>query len=42
MVKTNGKTADPGFNAPEFDRLNYFYGQMLCASDFLAEQRALP
>jgi len=38
MVKKSGKTADPGFDAPEFDRLNYFYGQMLCADDFTAEQ----
>src|SRR5882762_298022 len=26
-------------NAPAFDRLNYYYGQLLGAADFLTEQR---
>ena len=38
MAKTNGTAAEPGFKAPQFDRLNYFYGQMLGACDFQTEQ----
>jgi hypothetical protein len=38
MAKTNGTTAEPGFQAPQFDRLNYFYGQMLGACDFRTER----
>src|SRR5271157_5256351 len=38
MAKTNGSTIEHGFEAPYFDRLNYFYGQMLGVNDFSAEQ----
>ncbi len=38
MAKANGTAAEQGFQAPQFDRLNYFYGQMLGACDFRTEQ----
>jgi hypothetical protein len=38
MANANGITAEPAFQVPYFDRLNYFYGQMLGVSDFCAEQ----
>jgi hypothetical protein len=38
MGTTNQTTAETGYNFPDFVRLNYFYGQMLCADDFTAEQ----
>src|SRR5262245_12368229 len=30
---------DSSFDAPMFDRLNYFFGQLLSANDFRAEQQ---
>jgi hypothetical protein len=39
MAKANGTAVERAFHAPQFERLNYFYGQMLGVSDFCAEQR---
>ena len=39
MAKTNGSTIKHGFEAPYFERLNYFYGQMLGVDDFCTEQK---
>ena len=38
MAKANGSTIEHGFEAPYFERLNYFYGQMLGVDDFCTEQ----
>jgi hypothetical protein len=38
MAKKNGNKIEHEFEAPQFDRLNYFYGQMLGVNDFQAEQ----
>ena len=38
MASANGTTTEQGFEVPQFERLNYFYGQMLGVKDFCAEQ----
>jgi hypothetical protein len=38
MAQVHPTTAERAFHPPHFDRLNYFYGQMLGVSDFCAEQ----
>ncbi|MCU7934047.1 MAG: hypothetical protein KZQ99_04095 [Candidatus Thiodiazotropha sp. (ex Dulcina madagascariensis)] len=38
MMTTKQKAPAPCSEVPEFERLNYFYGQMLSVSDFRSEQ----
>ena len=38
MASANGTTTQQGFEMPQFERLNYFFGQMLGVKDFCAEQ----
>ena len=42
MTKTHGHTIEHGFEAPQFDRLNYFYGQMLGVNRLLRRTALLP